>query len=146
MKKIFSTYQNQIFFLAVVFLFFFASCGPVYKTDYSFTAPTTQSGKTCVFQCENTKLQCVQLEEMRYERCLDRADREYDRCERNKRYKYKANGDVECVSNCYCYRSSCSINEDSCDERYRSCYQACGGKVKATTYCVSNCEKAATKD
>ncbi|MDC0358915.1 hypothetical protein OAO01_08870 [Oligoflexia bacterium] len=119
------------------------ACSPVYRTDYAYIPPTSAQGKTCIFQCENTKIQCIQLEEMRYERCLDRADREYDRCERNKRYGYNKKGEWECQDNCYCFRSSCTLNESRCEERYRSCYQTCGGKVEGNTYCVSNCDKVA---
>ncbi|MEZ4752834.1 MAG: hypothetical protein R3A13_00765 [Bdellovibrionota bacterium] len=129
----------KVFLILILVL---SACGPVYKTDYTYIPPKTESGRSCIFQCQNTKVQCEQLQELKYERCLDRADREYDRCERNKRYIYKPNGERKCVDNCYCFRDSCSLDEETCEIRYRSCYGTCGGSVEAKTYCVSNCEKA----
>lgn len=127
----------------VNFLLFltFASCSPVFKTVYSYTPPTNDKGRSCVFQCENSKLQCEQLEDMRNERCQLQADRDYDRCESRKRYTYKSNGKSECIENCFCYRQSCTVNYENCENRYRACYKICGGKVDSETVCVSNCEK-----
>ena len=128
-------------YYSFIIIIFTLSCSPVYKTNYSFTPPKTQTGKACIFQCENNKLQCEQLEEMRYERCLFRADREYERCERNKRYRYKSDGKRECIENCWCSKGHCKVNKEICESRYRSCYQTCGGRVDSETICVSNCEK-----
>lgn len=137
-----TVYRLFILFVSLIM----SACGPVYQTDYTFTPPTTESGQMCVFQCDNSKLQCGQLEEMKYQNCLDRADREYYNCENNKRYGYNKNGEWVCQDNCYCFRSSCSVNEAICDDRYRMCYQTCGGKVQSRTYCVSNCENVPKDD
>ena len=118
------------------------ACGPVYHTDYTFDPPGSQSGRTCVLQCDNSKLLCDQLTESRYDSCLQRAELQYQSCESRKIYRIDyESGKTKCVENCYCYRESCSRDEETCDKQYRSCYQTCGGKVTSRTYCVSNCEE-----
>ena len=130
--------------LSFLLIAFLTSCGPVYKTNYTYIPPENEEGKSCIFQCDNTKLQCYQLEDMRYQRCLDRADRDYYRCEANRRYVYNYKKKRrECRHNCYCFRSSCSQTREVCDDRYRTCYQTCGGSVTSETVCVSNCEEQA---
>lgn len=118
------------------------ACSPVYKTDYTFIPPERESGRTCILQCENSKLLCEQLQDTKYNSCLQRAELNYQSCESRKIYRidYKS-GDTKCVENCYCYRSSCSRDEKTCGTQYRGCYQTCGGKVRSKTYCVSNCEE-----
>ena len=143
--KMYGKSLSVLLFVLFIPLFILA-CGPVYQTDYSFIPPTTEHGQMCVFQCDNSKIQCEQLEEMRYQNCLDRADRDYHSCEMTKRYGYNKNGEWVCQENCYCFRSSCSLDESKCHERYRACYQTCGGKVESRTYCVSNCEKIQQRD
>ena len=120
----------------------FNACGPVFKTNYTYIPPKTSQGQACVFQCQNTQQHCEQLEEMRYERCLDRNEADYYRCLRDQRYVYNyKKGRQECVENCYCSRGYCSRDEERCGEQYRGCYQTCGGEVLAETICVSNCEQ-----
>ncbi len=102
-----------------------AGCGPMYETQYSFVPPENESARACIFQCENGKLQCHQLEEMKEENCENRADRDYYRC--------KDRGEK------YCYRESCSVDYERCEGQYRSCYQACGGRVESRQVCVAFC-------
>ncbi|MCB0323833.1 MAG: hypothetical protein KDD69_09680 [Bdellovibrionales bacterium] len=117
-------------------------CSPVYQTDYTFTPPESSEGRACVFQCENTKLQCQQLQQSRYDLCLQRAELAYQNCEARKIYRYDYDkGEAKCVENCFCYRESCSVDTTSCDAQHRACYQTCGGGVSSRTYCVSNCEE-----
>jgi hypothetical protein len=119
-----------------------AACSPIYTTDYSFDPPPSNTGRTCVLQCENSKLLCDQLVESRYDSCLQRAELQYQSCESRKIYKIDYDsGNTKCVQNCYCYRDSCSKDETTCGTQYRTCYQTCGGKVTSKTYCTSNCEE-----
>ena len=39
----------------------------------------------------------------------------------------------------------CAVATEKCEERYRSCYQSCGGTVQAERVCVLNCEAAPQK-
>lgn len=118
------------------------ACGPVYKTDYTFFPPERESGRTCVMQCENSKMQCRQLVQLRHDSCRQQAETAYYLCEASRRYRIDSKGKQKCIENCYCSRESCSEDYEPCDSQYRSCYQTCGGKVTSRTYCVSNCENA----
>jgi hypothetical protein len=136
-----SIHKALLLFLATLALLLIG-CGPVYKTDYSFTPPKTDSGRACVFQCENNKLQCRQIVQLRHDSCEQQSETNYYLCESSKRYRYDSKGKQKCIENCYCYRETCSEEYEPCDEQYRGCYQTCGGEVSSRTYCVSNCEKA----
>ncbi|MCB0358636.1 MAG: hypothetical protein KDD44_03345 [Bdellovibrionales bacterium] len=113
-----------------------SACSPVYRTNYSFVPPEDPRGQACVFQCQTVKLQCEQLEKSENDRCVDRAEYDYDRCEARNDRRREDKQD-------YCYRSYCpGPNFDRCEDQYRSCYQSCGGTVNAHTQCVSFCEDA----
>ena len=120
--------RSTTYFACAAALMFLAGCGPMYETRYNFLPPESASGRACIFQCDNGKMQCEQIEDMQKERCEDRADRDYDRC-RDRGEKY-------------CYRESCSADYTRCEDRYRSCYSSCGGKVEKYEMCVSFCEGA----
>ena len=127
----------------IVFAIFFGAglaltgCGPVYQTDYSFTPPKTDSGRSCTYHCETVKQQCRQIEELRVDRCEDQNRWESQRCE-DELYRKKGRDSkwYECGST-----QSCTADYEGCDSQYRACYESCGGRVDARTYCVSNCEK-----
>ena len=104
----------------------FAGCGPIYSTEYSYVPPESSEGKTCVFQCQNMKFQCDQMQEMRNDTCQERAERQYYRC--------KDRGEKDC------YRSYCAADYSGCESQYRSCYQACGGMVQEKQVCVGFCQ------
>ena len=104
-----------------------SGCGPIYETQYSFIPPEDDHGRSCIFQCENGKLQCERLEDMKKDQCEDRSDRQYYRCQdRGEKY---------------CYRESCSVDYETCESHYRGCYQSCGGRVDAKQVCVGFCNK-----
>jgi len=120
----------------VALTFLICGCGPVYHTDYSFIPPHSSGGQACVYQCENGRYQCRQIEDLRVERCRDYAYQQQRDCEARIRWdKDRKPKWYECGS------ESCSADYDSCDQQYRFCYQGCGGEVKASTRCVSNCDK-----
>ena len=129
--------------LLLLVISFCLACGPVFRTNYTFSPPETESGRACIFQCENNKLQCEQLEDAKVDRCEAESSRDYERCERNKEYQYDyGKGREKCVRNCYCSRRWCSkANYERCAAKYRSCYQTCGGLVHSETVCVRNCEQ-----
>ena len=112
----------------------FSGCGPVYETNYSYVPPSDMSAQTCIFQCQNMKMQCEQLEQMQASRCEDRGERERERCEREIRRKGKEPKWYECGS------TTCSVDYERCEMNYRSCYVACGGQVNAEQVCVFNCK------
>ena len=117
-------------------LMFLSACGPMYRTDYFYTPPESESGRTCTFQCEMMKGQCRQIEELRADRCESDSRTEVANCEA---YIYLTKGReakwYECTG------SSCSANYEQCEGQHRYCYQSCGGKVDARTTCVANCDQ-----
>lgn len=114
-----------------------SSCGPMYQTDYMMTPPKSASGKACVFQCENGKYQCQQLEDLKAERCESRAQADQEACER--KIAWEKGRDPKWYE---CGRESCDADYERCERSYRACFQACGGTVKQETRCVANCEQA----
>ena len=118
-------------------VFIFTSCGPVYQDQYTYLPPESPEGRSCIFQCENSKQSCQQLEEMNYQHCEERSRWERERCERKNERKGKKEKWYDC------WGSSCSKNLERCDSMYVSCYRSCGGTVNVTNVCVSGCEQAA---
>lgn len=117
-----------------ILLLFISGCGPQYSTTYSYVRPTTEHGQSCIFQCENSRLQCSQNEDLKLENCESREREErlsYDLC-------VEKNGQKKCSSPSmrFCYR-----NNSICKESYNQCYSSCGGTVTSNTVCVSNCDK-----
>ncbi len=113
-----------------------SGCGPMYETSYQLTPPKSSQGQTCVMQCENMKLQCENLAEMKKQMCEDRSAMQVERCEAE--IYRKKNRDAkwgECSAS-----QSCSDDTERCLKQYHNCYQTCGGKVKAEQVCVMNCE------
>ncbi len=120
--------------LLLVFLLAASACGPVYRTQYSFEEPDSPEGRACTFQCQTSKLQCEQIEDLRQERCEDRALREQDRCLRRLERQKKE------IKSYDCPLDTCRADYDRCEKMYRACYQSCGGRVTSETVCVSGCE------
>ncbi|MBP9837783.1 MAG: hypothetical protein KBC84_03630 [Proteobacteria bacterium] len=119
------------FFLSTVLY----SCGPIYDTQYQFIPPDSPQGRACIYQCENSKSQCHELERYRSDDCEYRAKLDQQRCEDDVwRRTGKAPKWYECGA------ESCSPNSDRCDGDYRHCYEMCGGRVDARTVCVANCQ------
>ncbi len=125
---------NYFFVLSASVLMF--GCGPVFRTNYTYTPPESSHGRACVYSCDTTKVNCEHLERMREENCDERARLEKERCERDFELRGKKPKWSDCWSS-----SSCSANLDHCHQLYVSCYQSCGGKVRSEEVCVSNCDK-----
>lgn len=122
--------------VGLLFLVAIAGCGPIYDTRYTFEPPRSAEGRACTFQCNQGKLQCQQIEDLNKDRCEQESRRNQQDCEYNIRItKNRSPKWYECGSD------SCSADYDRCEESYRSCYESCGGRVNATTVCVSNCDK-----
>jgi hypothetical protein len=129
--------RNKLALLQVVVLTLVTSCGPVYDTNYSFSPPRSAEGRSCIFQCEQSKLQCQQIEDLEASRCRDFAQREERRCRDDIRYNENRTPKwYECSS------ESCSSDYERCETMHRACYQSCGGEVNVNTNCVANCDQA----
>jgi len=105
--------------------YFNVGCGPISRTNYSFTPPQTPEGKVCVSQCGGTRLQCKQMENMSYETCQFRAKTAHY-------YNSICHYDKQRIRECYrpyYYEPFCVVNYSQCEADYRSCYKACGGTI-----------------
>jgi hypothetical protein len=124
-------YQSGNFFGGLLLMAISAllGCSPVYRTAYTYTPPTTADGKLCSMQCENTKIQCEQVADLKAENCRRDAKVEVENCKRE--------------GNKYCPEQACPADYGRCLERYHSCFGMCGGRVDAQTACVRHCPKAA---
>jgi len=123
MKQIFAKHHRKFFgIMTIIGCYILVSCGPIYSTEYTFQPPLSPEGKTCILQCENSKLQCRQMEKMREENCLLRSA-------------------LECEDQKECSKSLCSKDDKICEEIYRNCYQVCGGTVNTQKVCILNCNK-----
>jgi hypothetical protein len=106
----------------------------MYETRYYYTPPQDPGAQSCIFQCENMKMQCEQLEMMKVENSNQRARMDQDRCRDNIRRQGREPNSSECN-----YFSTYSADNERCEAQYRICYQNCGGRVQAEQVCVFNC-------
>lgn len=126
---------------ALLLIALWSCAGPRYQTTYTYTPPESAEGRACVFQCENTKMQCDQLDQMRAANCQERASLEYQKCEENSRAEYercRASGERVCLQS-YCGRPRCG-SSGQCQSQFHRCYETCGGQVHSSTQCVANCD------
>src|SRR5688572_2413710 len=57
-------------------LLFLSGCGPIYRTDYTYKPPHSNTGLMCINQCMMAKNSCSQLCEMRSDNCKSQARQE----------------------------------------------------------------------
>jgi len=97
-----------------------------FSTDYKFTPPATAEGKACIAKCEEKQDSCKseieEKAEKKQEECENKNKQEYYSC-----LKYSSNRN-ECIE----HKNLCLhnlVSTSSCEEKYRTCYQSCGGTV-----------------
>lgn len=99
-----------------------AGCGP--QIVYDFIPPESNEGRICTAQCQNTATNCRQMKQMVNQQCQNNYNamqQNYNAC--------KESGAKHCVS-----PTPCPFNSTSeCDQSYRECFAACGGRVIART-------------
>lgn len=118
---------------ALILLTVLSACGPIYDTRYNFTPPNEPTGRVCTYQCENSRSSCLQMQAQMKQNC-EMQNRTYEQmCETNIRLGGREPKWYECSG------QSCNDNSEMCESQYRSCYQACGGKVDSQQVCVMNC-------
>lgn len=97
-------------------------------TTYQYVPPATEQGKFCIAQCTNARQSCFSDAESRAVRdrasCESRSYQTFTLCliQANTKDEKKA---------CEKRRPQCFefANTAACEQTYRSCYAACGGKV-----------------
>lgn len=111
------------------------ACGPVYDTVYSFTPPETTYGRECVDTCKDSQSDCESYENEKQSDCEEREKDRMDRCAaRIQEKEHRGPKITECG-----HTTSCTADLSKCETRYRTCYQACGGKVTSKQECVAFC-------
>lgn len=126
-------------FLFIVFIsILVASCGPVYKTTYTYHPPTSMAGRQCVNDCLAQKSHCNNRCQRDYEQCSfaaqDEARRQYREWQRN--HPKDHSRDYTFFLDTSQCRQDCG-----CDSDYNQCYANCGGVVIPHTQCVAFCNK-----
>ena len=127
-------------------LFIQACAGPEFRTLYNYDPPKTSEGRASISQCDNTNVRCEQLEQMRVDNCLDRAELNYQYCTDQAQVDY--NNSIDRCKDCGeksrikddCEKEPCN-RSGQCGNQYQRCYSNCGGQVTSETRCVAGCEK-----
>ena len=117
-------------------------CGPVYKTDYEFVAPKSQSGKNCHARCVQSQSSCNLQCQSQNETCRSRAKQ--DALYAYEQYKHQRRSEglpVEKDISAFNHESSCN-SSCGCDSLYNNCFKACGGQIIEHKKCVAFCDKA----
>jgi hypothetical protein len=97
-------------------------------TTYEYVVPASDAGRLCVTQCAAVQETCRGNAQAQ-------ASRDYERCESREKDKL-----VRCLlladtkekkASCQKKRDYCIefADDESCESRYRACYQMCGGQV-----------------
>jgi hypothetical protein len=122
-----------------------AACGPIYDTQYTYSAPTSARGQACVSSCEADKSGCTYSCRRRTQDCENEkemiADREYNRYAR---WRQNQGLPVDRTRLSFMPGYSCpweSECTDVCDAEYRACFTGCGGRIDAQQVCVMGCNQ-----
>lgn len=119
-----------------------AACGPAYQTDYEYFRPP-DADRSCFAQCVSARSACrnderasrrqtAAIDDLRFlavESCEDRAKNKKERRKCDSRYGWGGGF----------YDDDLDGDGFDCEADYRECHIACGGKVRETRVCVSNC-------
>lgn len=131
-------------FLFLVVAATVAACGPVYDTQYHYTAPKDPTGRQLAGQCRVVQNMCKQNCQMREQACRADARSEgmmeyqaYVAEQRRKNLPIKRSAD-SFISTYGCDSDSC---EDACEADYRGCYVEAGGQIRAQRVCVAFCDQ-----
>jgi hypothetical protein len=101
------TFKSKNGWVNILVMYFSVGCVPFYDAEYTFIAPTTAKGETCIAQCDTSKRQCEYLEKKKTAYCSLQLELPCDEGEINQPL----------------------TNRRRCESHYRRCYEACGGRV-----------------
>lgn len=119
------------------------SCGPIYDTQYKYSAPPTSAGKACAVGCLDTMSACKVKCEINQAECEKQKTLEMDRDYLGYLEGQKSKGEVATKDRSDFESSrSCSISVCimECGETHRICYSTCGGDVIQTRICTAFCD------
>jgi hypothetical protein len=127
-------------FLLILMVSLLSACGPIYQTTYTYSPPSSQTGKMCVNQCLQTKNNCQQMCQLQDQNCRMQArqdafyryqqyrDEQTSRGEKNDR-------SIDSFDDSY---SRCN-HSCHCVSDFNICYENCGGVVQKNKVCTAFC-------
>ena len=139
--------KHFLFKIAAVVLgaLLLSSCGPVYKTTYTYKGPKSFRGKRCVNRCLRNRSFCQSDCNSTYEQCVRDANRAarpaYQAYVRERK---RAHQPIWKKIDSFADYSRCTQN-CGCQSTYHQCYSNCGGKIISHRVCVAFCDKAKKK-
>jgi len=113
--------------IVIIWCLLSAGCA-MYRTEYIYQPPQAPEAQACLGQCQTLQLQCDQMQDMKREHCEYREQLDVEDCA----------GDKDCERGA---RRDCYFGHRECDERYDTCFQACGGTIEPVKICVFGCPK-----
>ncbi len=134
--------MKRLWLLVLLMAMVLTSCGPIYRTTYSYQPPKSSSGKMCVAQCFQNKTYCQQMCSMRDQNCRmqERSNAYYEyQAYRDKRVAEgkKVKQNVSDFDHSY---SECG-RPCGCTPDFNMCYQNCGGQVQTYRVCTAFCDQ-----
>lgn len=126
----------RIIFLLAGATALLTACASLYRSETTYTAPTSSEGRSCVSACEGSNNQCRSKAKLRAEnsqpKCEHDARDDFERC------LATAQGELGRSS---CTRRYCSRDADTsdCKTDYDLCFQNCGGTVSSEQQCRFLC-------
>ena len=107
---------------AAALAFAILACSPAVK--YKYGPPDSQAGVTCINECEAAKSECVSADVKRVKSCEKEARARAATC------KYQLSWEPGDSPKLYeCNPDLCLPDNKHCENDYRNCYGACGGRV-----------------
>lgn len=121
-----------------------AACAPVYDTQYTYSAPATAAGQTCISACQADQSGCSYGCRRRAQDCEYEKDRIAER-EFNRYVRWRQERGLHVDRTRLYFRPTYSCPRErecraSCDTVYRACFTACGGRIEAREVCVAGCD------
>lgn len=105
--------------LLLAVLLTLTACGPTVR--HVLVPPTSMEGRRCVAQCQNTRQQCEQYNQMAYASCQNN----YHLAMHNYRQCVDAGGGKRCWQPQSCWQQ----DHGRCEGHYRECFELCGGRI-----------------
>ena len=127
-----------------ILLICFSACTPQYQTAYEFL-PINNPNRTqvsCTTNCQGLRNGCELQARLDFNACSVNKKLSYTECVNSRQYTVNRKNKKVCTRNCNCEKGPCYLDIKPCLLKHAECYGTCGGKVKATTSCTSNCENA----
>lgn len=118
-----------------------SACGPIYRTDYAYVPPKSNSGKMCITQCLTNKSMSEQMCQMRNDNC--RAQARQDALYQYESYKRDRHAMGKPVRKTLSDFDTSYMCSNSCDTtpQYNACYASCGGQIFEHQTCTAFCDK-----